>query len=74
MTSAVVTASQQADTAGDSQGARLWPSYTGLRTEPLHGAIEAALCWRAARQGFWLMIASSAVMITLIVGLWLLFR
>jgi hypothetical protein len=29
---------------------------------------------RARRQGFWLLIASSAAMIALIVGIWLSFR
>jgi hypothetical protein len=73
-TSAVVTAPQRADTAGDSQAARVWTPHLGLWAAPVHDEGDAVLCRRARRQGFWLMIASSAAMIVLVVGIWLLVR
>lgn len=74
MTSAGVTASQQTDAAGDPPGARVRTVHAERGTAPLRDAVEVALSRRARRQGLWLMIASSAVMLALIVGIWLSFR
>jgi hypothetical protein len=60
--------------AGNSQGAPARTPHAEPRVAPLHDAVEAALCRRARRQALWLLIASSAVMITLIVSIWLSFR
>jgi hypothetical protein len=74
LTSARVTASQQADADGEAPGAPVWASHAELRAGRVRDAVEATLRQRARRQGFWLLIASSATMIALIVGIWLLFR
>ncbi len=73
-TSAEVTAFQSADVAGDSPGAPLPTSCTAGNGVSHHDAGEAALRRRAVRQGFWLTIASCAVMILLILTILLLLR
>lgn len=71
MTGAEVTAFQPADGAEDSLGAPLpTPHAAVLR----HDVAEAASRRRARRQGFWLTIGSSAVMILLILAILLSFR
>ena len=74
MSSASVTDVQQVDAAAGSQGMPLQPARPAPQIAPLHDAAEAALRRRARRQGLLLMVASSAVMIALLVGIWLSFR
>lgn len=74
MTSAEVTASQQADAAAESQGAPSPTLHAAPWRAPRHDAAEAALCRRARRQGFCLAIASSAAMIILILCILIAFR
>jgi hypothetical protein len=56
------------------QGAPLQTSSAAAETAPRYDTAEAALRLRARRLGFWLTIASSALMIGLLVAVLLLFR
>jgi hypothetical protein len=74
MISVEVTASQPADEAGVVAGRSLPMLHPAPQGVPSRDAAEAALRQRAHRQGFWLTVASSVVMILLILAILLSFR
>lgn len=74
MISMEVTVSQPADDAGVVVGRPLPLLHAAPPDVPPHDAPEAALRQRAHRQGFWPTIASSAVMVLLILVILLSFR
>lgn len=69
-----VAAPRPSDTAGVSRQSPFRSLRAGPDSGLRHDAVEAALRQRALRQGLWLTIASSAVMIVLLLTIVLSFR